>query len=213
MDRRLLPTRHRPVQRNRQRGVVLLFGMIALVVLLIGTAALVRSMNTSLSTAGNFGFKRDLTNQGERAIQTVVDLMQSGALAADAARQNSDISRNYSATLLPSNPQGIPEALLSDGAFAAVGTPNNDIRISDMGITVRYVVDRISAAAGPATADGTLMADNSVPPGGSASQLLTAELTSSGGQGAIQPQVVYRITVRVSGPRNTQSFYQSTFKL
>jgi type IV pilus assembly protein PilX len=197
----------------RQRGVVLLFGMIALVVLMVGTAALVRSMNTSLMTAGNFGFKRDLTNQGERAIQVVLDLMDSGALATEAARQSNNINLNYSASLLPTNAQGIPQALLSDAQFAGVGIAANDIAIADMGITVRYVVDRMSDAAGPADTSNTLMADNAVPGGGSASQLMTAELSSSGGSGAIAMQVVYRISVRVTGPRNTQSFYQSTFKL
>jgi type IV pilus assembly protein PilX len=37
--------------------------------------------------------------------------------------------------------------------------------------------------------------------------------SSSGGMGGLAPQVVYRISVRVTGPRNTQSYYQSTFKL
>lgn len=196
-----------------QRGVVLLFGMIALVVLLIGTTALVRSMNTSLMTAGNFGFKRDLTNQGERAIQVVLQALQTGALTSETTRESNQLNSNYSASLLPSNPQGIPLALLTDGAFAAVGVSNNDIAVADMGITVRYVVDRMSAAAGPADTSNTVMADNTVPSGGSGSELMTAMDSSSGGQGALAPQVVYRISVRVTGPRNTQSFYQSTLKL
>lgn len=187
--------------------------MIALVVLLIGTAALVRSMNTSLTTAGNFGFKRDLTNQGERAIQAVLTVMESGALASETAREANDISRNYSAALLATNAQGIPQALLSDAQFALAGTASNDISIGDMGITVRYVVDRVSAGVGPADPSNTVMADNSVPAGGSASELMTAMDSSSGGAAAVAPQVVYRISVRVTGPRNTQSFYQSTLKL
>ena len=132
-------------RRARQRGAVLLFGMIALVVLLVGTAALVRSMNTSVFTAGNYGFKRDLTNQGERAVAAVLDVVQTGALSTVAAREASDPARNYSAQLLATNPQGIPLALLSDAQFAGVGVAANDISISDMGITIRYVVDRVSA--------------------------------------------------------------------
>jgi type IV pilus assembly protein PilX len=196
-----------------QRGVVLLFGMIALVVLLIGTTALVRSMNTSMMTAGNFGFKRDLTNQGERAIQAVLTALQTGGLANAGTREANQLNLNYSASLLPSNAQGIPVALLTDSGFTAVGVTNNDITVADMGITVRYVVDRISTAAGPADTDNTLMADNTVPAGGSSSELMNAMDSSSGGQGALAPQVVYRISVRVTGPRNTQSFYQSTLKL
>jgi type IV pilus assembly protein PilX len=198
---------------TRQRGVVLLFGMIALVVLLIGTTAMVRSMSTSMTTTGNFGFKRDANNQGERAVQVVLNMLQSGALSDVTARETSDVSRNYSAQLLNSNAQGIPLALLSDAEFAAVGNPANDITIADMSMTVRYVVDRISTTPGPADASNTLMANNSVPAGGSGSELMTAMDSSSGGMGAIAPQVVYRISVRVTGPRNTQSFYQSTIQL
>jgi type IV pilus assembly protein PilX len=91
------PTRRLPSARRAQRGAVLLFAMIALVVLLIGTVALMRSMNTSLFTAGNFGFKRDLTNQGERAMATVLDLVQTGALGNDGARQAHATANNYSA--------------------------------------------------------------------------------------------------------------------
>ena len=48
---------------SRQHGVVMLFGLIALAIMLIGTAAMVRSMNTSMFNAGNLGFKRDMGNQ------------------------------------------------------------------------------------------------------------------------------------------------------
>jgi Tfp pilus assembly protein PilX len=56
----------------RQRGVVLLFCLIVLVILLAGGVAVVRSMNTSLTSAGNLAFRRDLVNQGERAVSAVL---------------------------------------------------------------------------------------------------------------------------------------------
>jgi Tfp pilus assembly protein PilX len=205
--------RHASSTRRAQRGAVLLFAMIALVVLLIGTVALMRSMNTSLFTAGNFGFKRDLTNQGERAMATVLDLVQTGALGNDGARQASAAASNYSASVLPANAQGVPLALLTDAAFAAVGVAGNDIALADMGVTVRYVIDRLCVAAGPATQDGCTLAGNTIPAGSSGSELLRAEDGSSGGVGAVVPQVVYRVSIRVDGPRRTQSFFQSTFTI
>jgi hypothetical protein len=192
---------------------VLLFGMIALVVLLVGTAALVRSMNTSVFTAGNYGFKRDLTNQGERAVAAVLDVVQTGALSTAAAREASDPARNYSAQLLATNPQGIPLALLSDAQFAGVGVAANDISISDMGITIRYVVDRVSAAPGPAAPANSMMAGPGAPAGSSASELANAMDSSSAGAGAVPQQVVYRVSIRVEGPRRTQSYYQTTLAL
>ncbi|HRH85811.1 MAG TPA: hypothetical protein PLO41_03090 [Rubrivivax sp.] len=193
---------------------MLLFVLIALVVLLIGTVALMRSMNTSLFTAGNFGFKRDLTNQGERAMTAVLTALQSGALSSDGARQATAAASNYSATILPTNAQGVPLALLMNNTdFAAVGATGNDITLADMNVTVRYVIDRLCVAAGPATQDGCTLASNVLPPGSSSSELLRAEDGSSGGVGAVAPQVVYRVSIRVNGPRGTQSFFQSTFTI
>ncbi len=186
-----------------QRGVVLLFAMIALVILLIGTAGLMRSMNTALFTAGNFAFKRDLTNQGERAMTTVLALLQTGALVNEATREANSSANNYSATLLPSNDQGLPLALLSNAAFAGVGVAANDIAPAGMGVTVRYVVDRLCAAAGPLdAANCTLM--NVEVAGGSASCISCPPPP---------PVAVYRVTIRVDGPRGTQSFFQSTFSV
>lgn len=204
--------RYRPLRRD-QRGVVLIFGLIALVIMLVGTAALVRSMNTSLFTAGNFAFKRDLTNQGERAVATVIAAVQTGPLAADTARESSDATNNYSAVVLPTNPQGIPLALLSDGAWSGVGSSANDIVIADMAVTVRYVVDRLCASAGPATSASCTQADDNVPAGSSSGELMNAMDSSSGGVAAVEAQVVYRVSVRVEGPRRTQSFFQTTFRL
>ncbi len=43
---------------SRQRGVVLIFTLIALLILTIGAVALMRSMNTALFGAGNLAFRR-----------------------------------------------------------------------------------------------------------------------------------------------------------
>lgn len=201
----------RPVRagaRRPQRGVVMLFGLIALAIMLIGAAAMVRSMNTSLVNAGNLGFKRDMTNQGERAVATVVDLLRTGALAGEVARQSSSTALNYSAAILPVNAQGIPTALLSDTGFAAVGLASNDITLTDQAIVVRYVVDRLCVSTGPQAAGQCSMAndpkdlsDNARSGGITAEDLLASD------------RVVYRLSVRVIGPRNTQAFYQSTLTL
>ena len=56
---------HGTPRRAAQRGVVLLYSLIALVIMLIAAIALVRSFQTSLFNAGNLGFKRDMRNQSE----------------------------------------------------------------------------------------------------------------------------------------------------
>jgi type IV pilus assembly protein PilX len=215
MNRSALP-RRRTAPLRRHRGVVMLFVLIALVVLLIGAAALVRSFNTSLVTAGNIGFKRDLVNQAERAVPTVMTLVQTGALSSATARANNLQAQNYSASILATNDSGIPNALLTDTAFAAVGATANDITVADQQVRVRYLVDRLCSTAGAESVIGATkcaLADGGAPPGGSGSNLIRSEDSAGGSAGAVQAQVVYRLSIRVDGPRGTQAFFQTTFTI
>jgi hypothetical protein len=196
----------------RQRGVVLVFALIALVILLIGAAAMVRSMSTAQFSIGNLGFKRDMANQGERAMERVIAEFNTGGLASALARESNLPASNYSAVMLTNNAQGLPVALLTDAGFAAVGVSGKDIT-TDVGVTIRYVIDRMSTAAGPCGPDTCVMATQSIP-GGSFSEWNNAQNNNGvGGVGAAPPQPVYRVTVRVNGPRGTQSFFQSTFTI
>jgi type IV pilus assembly protein PilX len=199
--------------RHAQRGVILLYGLIVLAIMLIGAAAMVRSMNTSLVNAGNIGFKRDITNQAERASATVLTLMQTGALATVSARQASSTASNYSATILATNAQGLPNVLVDDTGFATVGVTSNDIAVTDQAITLRWVVDRLCVNTGVADASHCTMANDPSPVGGSGSDLINAIDTTSGGAGALARRVVYRVSIRVTGPRSTQAFFQTTLTL
>jgi type IV pilus assembly protein PilX len=210
------PHTARRSSHHAQRGVVIIFGLIALVIMLIGAVAMVRSMNSSLANAGNLGFKRDLTNQGERAMAEVLAQMEGGALGTEVLRRNHLLARNYRATQFVGNQitaQGLPLALVSDAAFALVGTSARDIAIADMGVTVRYVVDRLCQDEGVAVAESCTMADSTVSNSANSSDPQTAEHGSEGGAGAVPQQVVYRLSIRVDGPRQTQAFFQTTFTL
>ncbi len=208
---------------------MLLFALIALTILLIGSIALVRSFNTSLSTAGNIAFKRDLMNQSERAVPVILTALNTpgGVLNSIAARADHRADSNYSAAALAVNAQGIPTLLLqeSDAAFTSAATSvsganlgivtaaTNDINITDstgrnQQVRVRYVLDRLCEVAGNETALGDrCVRERDILPRGGGSLGPRAEDTA-----APRP-VVYRLSIRVDGPRNTQAFYQTTFSL
>jgi type IV pilus assembly protein PilX len=197
-----------------QRGVVLLFTLIALAILLVGAIALVRSFNTSLFTAGNVAFKRDLANQAERAVPVLLTALTAGTgtLNTPALRGDNRAASNYSAVALPVNNQGIPTILLADNAtFNAAWTAGdvtapNDQSGRNPGVTIRYVIDRLCSATGDETALGDqCIRGTDVVRGGSSLEQQAADTA------APQP-VVYRLSIRVTGPRNTQSFYQTTFR-
>ena len=196
------------------RGATLIMALIALLILTIGAAAIVRSMNTSMSNTGNLSFKRDLSNQAERAAASVMTMLQTGALASETVRQGNLTLSNYNATMLPTNAQGIPTALLAtDAAFGAAWNAANDITVADQVITLRWVLDRLCVNAGAADETHCTMYDAGTTNSDSASQRNSAQNASSTGLGALQRQVVYRLSVRATGPRNTQSFLQTTFTL
>jgi Tfp pilus assembly protein PilX len=183
----------------RQRGVVLLFCLIVLVILLAGGVAVVRSMNTSLTSAGNLAFRRDLVNQGERAVSAVLAKFASTGTLASAT---TDLpGENFKATKLDTNAQGIPKALLDDTAFATVGKASNDITDATAQVTIRYLIDRLCTDSGAATSTGCVQSA-AAPSGGTASPTPPP---------APPTATIYRLSLRVSGPRDTQVFVQSTF--
>ena len=57
---------------NSERGVALVLALVVLLVLILGGLAVMRSMNTALTTSGNLAFRRDLVNQAEQAVAKAV---------------------------------------------------------------------------------------------------------------------------------------------
>ncbi|SIR39732.1 MmpS family transport accessory protein [Pseudacidovorax sp. RU35E] len=191
-------SRHVPARRH-QRGVVLIFCLIVLVVLLAGGVAVSRSMNSTLSGVGSLAIRRDLVNQAEQAIAVAMNATYpvNGSAAANKAL-------NYSPTPLAVNDMGIPLALLSDATFATVASAA-DLQGSTNSVAIRYVVDRLcDIATQSATDQGR---SHCVP--------ITREAVGGSAQLASRApppvQPVYRVTVRVTGPRNLQVFVQSSF--
>jgi hypothetical protein len=173
-----------------------------------------------LISAGNIGFKRDLANQAERAISLVMlKFVGSGALVTTAARGANKTDHNYSATVLPTNNQGIPIDLLKKiDDFDNTWTGADATSTTDQKVTVRYLVDRLCTQTGDATL--TLEPEACIrggpgqgkPDSGDESRMRSkAEEGGAGVAAAVPIPATYRITARVMGPRNTEAFYQVTF--
>jgi Tfp pilus assembly protein PilX len=187
--------------RSRQRGVVLIFTLIVLLILTIGAVALMRSMNTALVGSGNLAFRRDLVNQGEYAVSQVMAEFQTGGdLSTSASTLSNVLADNYSATMLPTNAEGVPTALLQNTLPTTVGT-HADLSGMTSDIQIRYVIDRLCSATGTPT--GALCVQSSAAPtGGTAGNTATVKPPTA---------TVYRLSVRVTGARSTQVFLQTTF--
>ena len=186
----------------RQRGVVLIFSLLVLLILAIGAVALLRSVNSSLLSAGNLAFHRDLVNQAEQAISSVLTEFKTngppllGATTADLP------AANYVSTALPTNAQGVPLVLLGNNTvFNTVASSANDIPGATPDVTIRYVIDRLCTNTGIASSSNCVQSTglpNSGVPNHNAAIIAPSA-------------TVYRVSVRVDGPRGTQAFLQTTF--
>jgi type IV pilus assembly protein PilX len=185
----------------RQQGVVLIFSLIVLLILAIGAVAVLRSVNSSLLSAGNLAFHRDLVNQAEQAVSTVMTEFKTNAPPLNGATIADLPAANYVSTALPTNAQGVPLVLLSNAGFAAVSSGANILPGATPDVTIRYIIDRLCTNTGNANIINCVQSTG-LPTGGTANHNTALAPPSA---------TVYRISVRVDGPRNTQAFLQTTF--
>ena len=193
----------------------MVFTLIALVLMLIAVAAVVRSVDTSTTVVGNLAFRRDLTNRAELAIaQAKAALNAGGAVYSEAARGADVVAAHYSATRLesPEGGIGVPAVLVSDDGYKRAGyscmsgagtaLPNCDTPGTD-GIVICWVIDR-QCVAGTSTfgtnACGYLKTSRDL---GGSFHLATRKPDGSA-------RSLFRISVRVTGPRNTETYIQTT---
>ncbi len=180
--------------RHAQSGVIMLVALISLVIMLLASIALIRSTDANLMAAGNLSFRRDVVNQAERAIPQIVTIFTTGALSTDAARIADSPANNYSATILAGNTLGIPTGL------STMGT--NLITNVASGIQIQYLIDRMCLSNGPVT-----------PVNCSLSKPISNQTGSKGGGAGVQggDPPIYRISIHATGPRNTETYIQTTF--
>jgi type IV pilus assembly protein PilX len=204
--------RSQPMNRSGragQRGVVM-------IVTLVGAVALLRSSDGASALAGQVGFRRDMKNQAERAIAMAITALKEGSLASAASRQTSEATANYSAAQLATDTAtGLPTLLLgSDTDFKGAGytiaivDADGSAANAESGVTVRYLIDRQCPSAG--AVDETTCSRTSVlrQYNGQDSNAHMASTSFRSTQ-----HTVYRISVRVDGPRGTQAFFQSAVAL
>ena len=195
-------------QARKQSGFSLVFALIALVILLMATVSVMRSSGLNLFSAGNASFKQDMVARSDAVNLRIFALLRSGGvLATESSLSSSLKSSNYSATALQTNAQGLPLALINDSTFDAVGDIANDIRDDASNTVIRYVMERLCDQTGNSAALGrehcVYNPDKNPVQGGSSTLARTA----------IPPSFspIYRVSVRIQGPRGSEAYLQNTF--
>jgi Tfp pilus assembly protein PilX len=170
--------------RGRQSGTVMLVVVVLLTVMLLGSVALSRMTEIGVLASGNLGYREASLHASEVGINTAFERLK--ALTDDDA--NSD--NWYWATAQTADSAGVPSIGWASAPSVVVGS-----------YTVKYAVERMCNVA-PVT-DMTrqcLLKQVPQPPE-----------SRRDGPEAIEPPSAkqYRITVRVQGPKSTETWVQS----
>jgi type IV pilus assembly protein PilX len=211
-------TRHTPntqgAMKPRQQGVVLMMALIVLVVLTLAALALTRSVYTSNVIAGNLAFQQAATHSADAGVEAAITWLENNHATASTAATCNKGSTLVACTQAASGYVARRQDPVAGQTWSDFWTNNLAANgftlampVDGAGNTVSYVIQRMCSAEGDSQAVGN---DCSVSPtasastcsGGSSCDAQKVNLNSVG-------QVYYRITVRVDGPRNTQSFVQS----
>jgi Tfp pilus assembly protein PilX len=205
LRQRFCPSRH------RERGAALLIALIVLVALTMAGIAMMRSVDTATIVAGNIGFRQSTINAADQGVQAAYGYI-SPIMATLASQTTNDPANGFTGiTLLGEAPDwylkpsdaGWTNAVSCSGptnmptacnTFAPGGTS-----VDQAGNNITYVIHRLCDAT------GTICG-----------QTQSGAVTSSGGVDQSAPNFFvpapsqhFRVTVRVTGPRNSVAFVQT----
>lgn len=170
--------------RQPQRGVTILVTLVLLVVMLLGGVALSRLTEIGTLAAGNAAYQEASVQASEVGINSAFVAVR--ALASEEANSGSW----YFAQRLATDSDGAPNVDWSTMPETVVGN-----------YRVRYVVDRLCTGVLPVT-DYVRQCLNK--------SMTTIDPRRVGVEKADPPSAKqFRITVRVTGPKDTQTFVQS----
>jgi type IV pilus assembly protein PilX len=210
------------ITRSAQRGVSLVVVLISLLIMSFAAVALLRSTDTATLIAGNLTFKKTALASGdagtEDAITWLTGNLAGTTLHADRVA-NGYYSRSAEACDLTGQrtPNDASDDVKWAGGAANANCPMVAVTVTpagaEAGYTISYVINRVCNAAGD---PGSVVAADGVTPMVCSRQTNADSSNSTRAGGAYgsmplsgTPQTYYRITTRVTGPRNTVRYVQA----
>lgn len=197
----MLKRRHLTARPPRagQRGLVLIVALVVLVAITIAGAAMMRSVDTSTLVAGNLAFQQAATHAADKGIEQALAMLDEKAKAK--ALDDPDLSNGYFPTRTDKDnpPPGMSwqqfwhEKLEANARDAGVDQFKNHLY---------YVVHRQCDPPKPGAKPVCVSS-----PANTAGRNNSLRINPLNYKAATT--VYYRITVRVVGPRRTESYVQS----
>ena len=187
---------------SRQRGAALFIALVMLVAMMLAVIALVRSVDTATIIAGNLAFKQASTSSADIALNNASDWLNTTNVATPSTLESDSATVGYYATstgldLMNDATWTAATSALASGSGITAG-------VDSSGNQINYVIQRMCSSTGTATTSNCLFGAATV----TSSSQAVHDATEAGGATTLSASPIYRITVRVSGPRNTLSYVQ-----
>lgn len=199
------------VSAFRQRGIALFVALIALLVMSLAAVALIRSVDTNTMIAGNLSFRQSALVSSDRGAEAALDWI-GAKLGVNATMLNNHIpAEGYFATYVAEcTGEQDPEGDEVDAIRLVDNCGVLSIADDGLGNEIRYIIQRMCFDP-----DTVLPydADESTCLLGEA-EIGTGSKKVRGGSRAgmlldAKQSPVFRVTVKVTGPRNTISYAQT----
>lgn len=207
----------------KQRGLSLIFALLALLALSLGAVALVRSVDSGTNVLGNLGFKQETVASTERATQTAIEWLAANATALDA--DNTALGYYASATdnldatgQLTSSSTRVLVDWNGDTCAYASGTVTGKCTLSARTVasasatepvTLRYAIFRLCSATGSPTATGNSCAAPANSGAGVANDKGSLDYSKPAPLTGTAQGTYYRIVVQAVGARGTSSITET----
>ena len=205
---------HQTSTLRRQHGVVLFIALIVMVAMSLAAIALIRSVDTTNILIGNLAFRQSSILPANIAVEQAAAALFPEAAPTGVpaiADTTADLpAENYFASWQNSDDaRGVPTLLQTRTNAAALtktldAQDNSNANVAAANRTVvRYMIERMCLAAGPAQPSNCDMMPPKQNPGTTVHDESAATLN---------PIPFYRVTIRVDGPQNTASFLQAMLR-
>ena len=214
---RFSPVAHRP-----QRGLSLLFALLALAAMSLAAAALVRSVDTSALVIGNLGFKQDATAAASQGAELAITWLQ-GNLGTNlhtdrpasgyyaASRDMLDVTGQGSAAATRAVVDWVGDHCDSYASYGSCVTASTELALNGGANHSSYVITRLCATEGdPSVVDCAFPFRSATSSGGNKG---VVDYKVGKAVVAVSNQQYYRIVVRARSARGTVAFTETIVQL
>jgi len=198
-----------PRRARQQRGIVLMLAIVVLVAMSLAAVALMRSVLTGNKVAGNLAFQQAATRSADIGIETAVAWLEqnnAGTRLFNNINIGGGEAVGYFASRQDPGPTQNWDAYWTSVLMQTARV--NTLPVDAAGNTVSYVIQRLCNGVGdPNTGAGCEASPATIQGVGN------GQGTGGGNVSGLPTQLYYRITARVTGPRNTVGFVQAVVAL